>query len=124
MEKFFDYITNINPDIFMAAILACLFSLEQLFSRVASLFKRTTHLISSIFLQIGYILLNFGLATLVIKVLNWTDANKFGLFNIIQVPFYLKVIFGVLCIDFVNYWAHRLNHTWELFWRPKNSASI
>ena len=117
MEKSFSYITNINPDIFMALILACLFSLEQLFSNVASLFKRTPHLLNSIFLQIGYVLLNFGLATLVIKVLNWTDANKFGLFNIIQIPYYVKVIFGLLYIDFVNYWAHRLNHTWELFWR-------
>jgi len=117
MEKIFDYITNINPDIFMAVILACLFSLEQLLSSVASLFKRTPHLLNSILLQIGYVLLNYGLATLVVKSLNWTDANKFGLFNIIQVPYYLKVIFGVLCIDLVNYWAHRLNHTWELFWR-------
>ncbi len=117
MEKLFNYITNINPDIFMVLILACLFSLEQLFSNVASLFKRTPHLLNSIFLQIGYVLLNFGLATLVIKVLNWTDVNKFGLFNIIQLPYYVKVIFGLLCIDFVNYWAHRLNHTWELFWR-------
>lgn len=117
MEKVFDYITNLNPDIFMAGILAFLFSLEQLFSSVASLFKRTPHLISSILLQLGYVLLNFGLATLVIKALNWTDTNKIGLFNIIHVPFYVKVILGVLCIDFVNYWAHRLNHSWELFWR-------
>jgi sterol desaturase/sphingolipid hydroxylase (fatty acid hydroxylase superfamily) len=117
MEKFFNYVTNVNPDIFMALILASLFSLEQLFSNVASLFKRAPHLLNSIFLQIGYILLNFGLATLVVKALNWTDANNFGLFNIIHIPYYVKVIFGVLCIDFVNYWAHRLNHTWELFWR-------
>jgi sterol desaturase/sphingolipid hydroxylase (fatty acid hydroxylase superfamily) len=117
MEKFFNYITNINPDIFMALILACLFSLEQLFSSVASILKRVPHLINSIFLQIGYILLNFGLATLVIKALDWTAADKVGLFNIIQAPYYIKVIFGVLCIDFVNYWAHRINHTWELFWR-------
>lgn len=117
MEKFFNYITNINPDIFMALILACLFSLEQLFSGVASFFRRTPHLLNSIFLQIGYVLLNFGLATLVIKALNWTDTNRFGLFNIIQLPYYVKLIFGVVCIDFVNYWAHRLNHRWELFWR-------
>ena len=117
MGNVFDYIININPDIFMAAILASLFSLEQLFSNVGSFLKRTPHLISNIVLQIGYVLLNFGLATLVIRALNWTDAHKFGLFNNIQVPYCVKVILGVLCIDFVNYWAHRLNHRWELFWR-------
>jgi len=117
MDKLYQYIININPDIFMAAVLTLLFSFEQLFSNVKSLFKRTPHLTGSILLQIGYVLVNYGLATLVIKCLTWTDDNKFGLFNIIHIPYYLKVILGVLCIDLVNYWTHRLNHTWELFWR-------
>lgn len=117
MKSVFEFITQINPDIFIAAILACLFTLEQVFSNVGSFLKRAPHLASNIVLQIGYVLLNLILAILVVKVLNWTDANKFGLFNSMQVPFYVKVILGVFCIDFVNYWAHRLYHTWEVFWR-------
>lgn len=61
--------------------------------------------------------MNLGLATLVVKCFTWADTNKFGLFNMIHIPYYLKVILGVLCIDMVNYWAHRLYHTWGLFWR-------
>lgn len=117
MEKIFQFITNINPDILMAGMLALLFSFEQLFANVKSLFKRTPHLTGSIFLQLGYVAINYGLATLVVKCLNWTDANKVGLFNNIHVPYYLKVILGILCIDMVSYWQHRLNHTWGLFWR-------
>jgi len=117
MDKLYQHITNINPDIFLAILLTLLFSFEQLFSNVKSLFKRTSHLTGSILLQIGYILINYGLATLVIRCINWTDDNKLGLFNIIHIPYYLKVIFGILCIDMVNYWEHRLNHTMELFWR-------
>ncbi|MCW5924485.1 MAG: sterol desaturase family protein [Saprospiraceae bacterium] len=117
IEKVFHYLTNLNPDIFMAFILAFLFSLEQIFTGVSSLIKRTPHLINNIILQIGYVLLNLGLATLVLKVLNWTDANKYGLFNIIELPYYMKVIFGVFCIDLTYYFSHRLAHTWELFWR-------
>jgi len=40
MGNIFNYIININPDIFIALILACLFSLEQLFSSVMSLLKK------------------------------------------------------------------------------------
>ena len=117
MEKLYTYLTNINLDVFMAMILAVLFSAEQLFTSVSSLFKRTTHLINNVLLQFGYLLLNLVLASLVISILNWANANKYGLFNIIETPYYIKVIVGIFCIDFVNYWAHRLNHTWEIFWR-------
>lgn len=117
MGKIFDYITTINPDIFMAVILACLFSLEQVLPNVVSFFKRTPHLINSILLQIGYVIINYGLATLVIKLLNWTAENKIGLFNTIQISYSLKIFIGIFCIDFINYWTHRVNHSLEIFWR-------
>ena len=117
MEKIYEYITTINPDIFLAVILTLLFSVEQIFFSTKSFLKRSPHLIGNIFLQIGYIIMNFVLATFVIKVLDWAANEHIGLFNWISVPFYLQVIAGVVCIDLVNYWAHRLNHTWALLWR-------
>lgn len=117
MEKIFQTIINVNPDLLLAVVLTILFSLEQLFSNVKSLTKRTPHLFNNIILQTGYILLNYALAILVVKFLNWVDNEKIGLFNIVSIPYFMKVIIGVLCIDFVNYWTHRLNHKWELFWR-------
>ena len=117
MEKTYEYITTINPDIFLAAILTLLFSVEQIFFSAKSLLKRSEHLLGNIFLQLGYIIMNFGLVTLVIKALDWAAKEGIGLFNWISVPFYLQVIAGVLGIDLVNYWAHRLNHKWALLWR-------
>ena len=117
MEKIYEYITTINPDIFLAVILTLLFSVEQIFFSTKSFLKRSPHLIGNIFLQIGYIIMNFGLATFVIKVLDWAGNEHIGLFNSILVPFYLQVIAGVVWIDLINYWAHRLNHTWALLWR-------
>ncbi len=117
MEIIYQYITTINPDIFLAVILTLLFSVEQIFFSTKSFLKRSPHLIGNIFLQIGYIIMNFGLATFVIKVLDWAANEHIGLFNWISVPFYLQVIAGVVCIDLINYWAHRLNHTWALLWR-------
>lgn len=101
----------------MAFILACLFSLEQLFSNVASLYKRSGHLLGNLVLQAGYILFNLGLATVVVDIINWVDVHQIGLLNLMHMPFWVKLILGVLCIDLTNYWSHRLAHTWELFWR-------
>lgn len=117
MKKIYEAIISVNPDIFLAVILTLLFSVEQIFFSADSLLKRSQHLIGNIFLQIGYFIMNFVLATLVIKILDWASSERIGLFNLISVPFYLQVIVGVLCIDFVNYWAHRLNHTWGILWR-------
>lgn len=117
MKEIYEAIISVNPDIFFAVILALLFSLEQIFFSAKSLLKRGPHLIGNLFLQLGYVVMNFGLASLVVKVLDWGVSERMGLFNVIAVPFYIQVIIGVLCIDLVNYWAHRLNHTSSLLWR-------
>lgn len=117
MQSIYEAIISINQDIFFAAILALLFSVEQIFFSANSLRERGPHLIGNVFLQLGYVVMNFGLATLVIKILDWAASERIGLFNIVAVPFYIQVIIGVLCIDLVNYWAHGLNHSSSLLWR-------
>jgi len=85
-----------------------LFSLEQLFTAVNPFVKRANHLVGSVVLQAGYFIVNYILAFLVVMWLNGIDNNRIGLFNVIAIPYWLKVIIGIICIDFVNYWEHRV----------------
>ncbi|MDE3214423.1 MAG: sterol desaturase family protein [Bacteroidota bacterium] len=62
-------------------------------------------------------MVNLGLALGVVSCLNWIEHDKIGLFYHIQIPYWFKVILGVIVIDFINYWEHRLNHIWGIFWR-------
>lgn len=117
MGKWYQFLTQLNPDLFMALVLALLFSAEQLFSRVQPIQKRAPHLFHNVLLQAGYFLVNFLLAYFLVFCLNWTATHKFGLFYHLLVPYWLQVITGVIFIDFINYWEHRLNHNWSLFWR-------
>lgn len=117
MQKIFNFLVNVNPDICIAIVLAALFTLEQLFSNVQAFSKRAPHLLTNVLLQAGYTLLNYGLAWIVVKCFDWISVNHIGLFNIVSIPFFLKVFIGIFCIDFVNYWAHRLYHNLEIFWR-------
>lgn len=75
------------------------------------------HPLNSILLQASYFVINFFLATLVVMCFEWIDKNHIGLFNLINIPYYVEVVLGIFLVDFVNYWTHRLNHNVELFWR-------
>jgi len=117
MNNIYDFLATVNPDIFIAIVLTALFTLEQLFFNAPSFSKRAPHLVTNILLQAGYTILNYGLALLVVKFFDWISVNKIGLFNIISIPNYIKIPLGILSLDFVNYWAHRLYHSLEVFWR-------
>lgn len=117
MQKLYEYLTGLNPDVSVATILALLFTLEVIFSNGVTFAKKGVHLLNSALLQGAYFFTNFLLATLVVMCFKWIEDKQIGLFNIIVVPYYLKVIVGVFLVDLVNYWAHRLYHTMEIFWR-------
>lgn len=117
MQKIYNFLTNLNPDLSIALVLTFLFTLEQFFTNINSFSKRATHLLTNILLQGTYIIINFLLASGVVKCFDWISENHIGLFNAISIPYYFKICIGILCIDLINYWAHRLYHTLEIFWR-------
>ncbi|HQQ98190.1 MAG TPA: sterol desaturase family protein [Cyclobacteriaceae bacterium] len=117
MKSIYEFLIGINIDLLNAVLLTVLFTVEQIFSGTASFSRRAPHLLTNVILQACYILINYGLAVGVIWVFDWVEKGNLGLLNMISISFYAKVAIGIICIDFVNYWAHRLYHTWELFWR-------
>ncbi len=117
MQLLFEFLINLHPDLLVAITISVIFTLEIFFSDNTSFFKKGVHLLNSAMLQIGYFLVNLLLATGVVSCFTWAASNHIGLFNMIAIPYYLKVIAGIFLIDMVNYWAHRLYHTLEIFWR-------
>lgn len=116
MEALFQKLVSVNIDILWVTLFAIYFSVEQIVNSASLLKNRTIHMLHAIPLQIGYMLINFGLAFVVVACVQWIGKNQFGLFNQVQVPYPFKVIFGVLCIDFVAYWFHRSYHTFSILW--------
>lgn len=117
MRQLYQYLTALNPDLTIACFIAALFTLEQIAHNFAAFRKSGSHLLTNVLLQTGYILLNLGVALVLVSVFEWMATKQIGLFYQVKLPYGLKVIAGVLCIDLVNYWAHRLYHTLGLFWR-------
>ncbi len=116
MKEIFERIISINTDIIWVVLLTVFFTVEQVINN--DLFKmKLKHFLHGIPLQACYMLMNLGLAFLVVNIVEWINKNGIGLFNLIQVPYALKVILGVIGIDLVAYWFHRSYHTIPLFWR-------
>lgn len=66
MQKLYEYLTGLNPDVSVATILALLFTLEVIFSNGVTFAKKGVHLLNSALLQGAYFFTNFLLATLVV----------------------------------------------------------
>lgn len=117
MNNLIESLTSINTDKMFVILLALFFTIEQVLEKGTAIKKNTVHLFHSVILQAGYIIINILIAAMYVSVFNWVGENNIGLLNLIEIPYLLKLILGIIAIDFVGYWTHRLNHKWHLFWR-------
>lgn len=117
MNTIIESLVSINTDKMFVILLALLFTIEQLFENGSAIKKNTLHLFHNLVLQVGYLFLNILFASVFVLIFDWVGANNIGLLNQIKIPYILKIGVGIIVIDFVGYWAHRLNHQWHLLWR-------
>lgn len=116
MKEIFERIVSFNTDLIWVVLLTIFFTTEQIINH--DLFKmKLKHFLHGIPLQAGYMLMNLGLAFLVVNSVQWINKQEIGLLNLLQVPYVLKVILGVIGIDLVAYWFHRSYHSIPLLWR-------
>lgn len=117
MDNIITFLTGLNTDFLFVSLLAVFFTIEQLLEKGAKLKQNSIHLFNSVLLQAGYILLNIAAAFVFVLVFDWVVSKNIGLLNLFNIPYTLKILIGILALDFVGYWTHRLNHFWPLVWR-------
>ena len=117
METYFQKLINFDQNILVIILLVAFYTLEQLLNKPFKFQNRPRHLLHSVLFQIGYLVINYVCAFIIISCFNWIEKHHIGILNQIIVPYPLKIIIGLLCFDFTFYWAHRLYHISPLFWR-------
>ena len=50
------------------------------------------------------------------QFIEFTNARHFGILQLLQMPFFIELIVGVLFSDCFLYWWHRINHLVPFFW--------
>ena len=121
METIFNYFENI-PSSHRSLLLVGGITLFWLLEGAVPLFKfkykKWQHAIPNLFFTMTTVVINFGLAFIVLKSSNWVKANDFGIINWLpDMPLWLYVFLGVLLLDFFGaYLAHFVEHKVKPLW--------
>ena len=81
-------------------------------------YKKWRHAIPNFFFTLTTIVINFGLAFLLLKSADWVKSNDFGIINWLpEMPLLLYALLGVLLLDFFGaYLAHFVEHKVKPLW--------
>jgi sterol desaturase/sphingolipid hydroxylase (fatty acid hydroxylase superfamily) len=81
-------------------------------------YKKWKHAWPNFFFTLTTIIINFGLAFLLLRSSDWVASNNFGIINWLpDMPLWLYVILGVLLLDFFGaYLAHYVEHKVKPLW--------
>ena len=121
MESIYTYFETIPPahrSIILVSGIAFFWVLEYLIPLFHLRYSKLKHAGINIFFTLTTILVNFPLAFLLLKTSDWTMANNFGVLNWLPImPLWLKVLLGVLLLDFLSAWlAHWVEHKVKVLW--------
>lgn len=112
-----DALLSVDPNYIIVGLLAFFFTLEQVLTNPFSFKERGQHLIQNILFQIVFFALNLFFISILIYCIEWLNTNEIGLFHVIELPFWGKLILSVMLYDFATYWLHRASHKIPLLWR-------
>ena len=122
MNDIINYFSSI-PSSHRALILAGGISFFWLIETAVPLFKfnysKWQHAGINIFFTVTTIIVNFGLAVILLEAAQWTVDNHFGLLNWIpELNIWLYTIVGLLLLDLIGaYWIHLIQHKIKVLWR-------
>ncbi|PCJ94519.1 MAG: sterol desaturase [Flavobacteriaceae bacterium] len=121
MEHLLTYFENI-PSTHRALILVGGLTFFWLLENGIPLFKfnykKWRHAFPNLFFTLTTIIINFGLAFLLLSTSDWVVANDFGIINWIPgLPLWAYIIIGVLLLDLIGaYLAHLVEHKVKPLW--------
>lgn len=110
-------ILKIDLNYLMIGLLVIFFTLEQVTKNPFKFKNRGKHLVQNILFQVIIYLLNIVFIAFQVYCIDWLNNNQIGLFYMVELPFWIKLIIGVALYDFTTYWIHRASHTVPVLWR-------
>ncbi len=109
----------IDPNYIVVGLIILFFVLETFFNRRERehVGSKINHLFHNFLFQLLAIAIGSVLGLIVVTTFDWISTYQLGLFNLISMPFWFKVLAGFIILDFSDYWLHRLDHVSPLLWR-------
>lgn len=122
MEQIIDYfetIPSLHRSLILVGGITIFWVLEGVLPLFRFTYKKWTHAIPNIFFTLTTVVINFGLAFLLLKTADWVKINDFGIINWLpEMSLWLYALLGVMLLDFVGaYLPHYVEHRVKLLWR-------
>ena len=116
--NYFETIPSLHRSLILVGGLTFFWLLEGSLPLINFKYKKWKHAIPNIFFTITTIVINFGLAFILIGTADWVKENQFGIINWIpNLPLWAYVLLGVLLLDFIGaYLAHFVEHKVKPLW--------
>ncbi|REG91054.1 sterol desaturase family protein [Algoriphagus antarcticus] len=115
--KTLEYLLSIDLNYIVIGLIVIFFTLEQVLSTQFSFQKRGRHFWNSFLFQVVFFIGNLFWAIAFVFCIQWLNEKEFGLFFLVELPVWLKLVLGVLLLDLATYWFHRISHVVPVLWR-------
>jgi sterol desaturase/sphingolipid hydroxylase (fatty acid hydroxylase superfamily) len=116
--NYFETIPSLHRSLILVGGITFFWLLEGSIPLFKFNYKKWNHAWPNFFFTLTTIVINFGLAFLLLWSSDWVAANNFGIINWLpNVPLWLYVALGVLLLDFFGaYLAHYVEHKVKPLW--------
>lgn len=107
--------STIRMFLFISGLL--IFLIWELFApyRHVTVSKLKRWIINLAFTGFNNIILSLLFAAIITQACQYVSANRLGILNSIEMPYWQKTLLTILMLDFMLYIWHLLNHVWFLF---------
>ena len=120
LYNYFEKIPSSHRSIMLVAGITFFWLLEGAVPLFKFDYKKWRHAIPNFFFTLTTIVINFGLAFLLLWSADWVKANDFGIINWLfpdEQPLWAYIFLGVLLLDFFGaYLAHYVEHRVKPLW--------
>ncbi len=114
---YFENIPSLHRSLILVGGITFFWVLEGVVPLYRGSYAKWKHALPNFFFTATTIVVNFGLAFLLLSTADWIQANNFGLINLIDLPLWLYVLLGVMLLDFIGaYMAHWVEHKVKPLW--------
>ena len=110
-------LVEMNINYLVAGLIVIFYSLEHLLEPQFSFKNKSLHWGNNFLFQVVFFVLNIFWAYVIVYCIEWLNAKQIGIFYLVGMPYWLKLLLGVAMFDLVTYWFHRIGHKVPLLWR-------
>jgi len=121
MENFLDFFENIPSSyrsVLLIGGLVIFWALEGALPLYIFRYNKYKHAGINLFFTLTTIIINFGMAGILLWASDKVSANQFGLLYLITMPLWVQMVVGLLLMDFIGaYSIHFIEHKIKWMWK-------